>query len=165
MWDQFIQVHAKILWLTKPPRLSAKVLQENRFVIFRNVYIYIHICFNVIFLEKKVCFVFIFISNMPTKLVAPGVRLCYLSSPALTKFKIFSRSIGPISCNQTWHKAILVEGGLRFYDWKTINFKSHKGDYIFFLYFLIIWLKCVYWVKLFLRWAMWPLGLLFMLVV
>lgn len=75
--------------------------------------------------------------------------------------KIFvSRTIGPISCNQTRHNAFLVEGGLRFYDWKTINFKSQKGDYIFFLYFLKALRKCVYWVKLFLRWAIYPVGLL-----
>ena len=61
-----------------------------------------------------------------------GYAICL----ALHWLKIFfSRTIGPISCNQTWHKAFLVEGGLRFYNWKTINFESQQGDYIFFSLF------------------------------
>ena len=79
------------------------------------------------FLRKKFCvYIHIPYANEIGCPPVSGYAICL----ALHWLKIFlSRTIGPISCNQTWHKAFLVEGGLTFYDWMTINFKSQKGDY------------------------------------
>ena len=73
----------------------------------------------------------------------------------LRNFKIvFSRTTGPISTKL--HKASLVYGDLSFYI-------SLKNKNLIFLSISIAFRKCAYWLELFLRWAMWPMGFLLIL--
>ena len=66
---------------------------------------------------------------------------------------------------QTWHKASLGEGSaINFKQIRTISFLKKEILSFFFLdqHYSInkAWHKCIYWLELFLRWVIWPMGLL-----
>ena len=91
-------------------------------------------------------------------------RLWRNNENTLSKFKNLLQNHWA-NIKPTWHKSSLGEGKLRFLQLRTIQFSfQNKKGFVFPLneYNDSFFAKYVYWLELFLMWAMWPMDLWFM---